>query len=127
MYRPARQPLGQRARAPLGRQQEHRPRRRRVLGIPAFKPGPVPWTGAMRALLGSDSDPKVARSLRVTVKAVRRERWRLGIPPFRPAPLKLLASGVLRGLTLFPGAPDTIRRFSGRLRYERYYKLLRRY
>lgn len=72
--------------------------RRRILGIPASQPAPVPlqWTERMRSALGRDTDPEVARQLGISVKAVRRERWRLGIPPFRPFPMKVVRSPALR-------------------------------
>jgi len=50
----------------------------------------------MRAQLGRQSDGKVAKRLGLTLKAVQRERKRLGVPPARPAPRKVVRSPALR-------------------------------
>ena len=78
--------------------------RRRLLGIPPFRPPalPVRWTARTRKLLGRLPDAEVARRLAIGVKTVIRERRRLGIRPARKERRKVLSSPALRRLLARP-------------------------
>ncbi len=77
--------------AELGLSESVVQRKRQLLGIPTFagKGGQKTtrhWTPRELALLGTASDPRIAKRLRISVPAVARKRWLLGIAPFQPAP-----------------------------------------
>jgi hypothetical protein len=61
---------------------------RRRRGIPPFKPRrpAVEWTAERIALLGTDTDGKVAARLGLSTMAVQRRRFSLGIPPYAGSP-----------------------------------------
>ena len=47
----------------------------------------IHWTKELDALLGTDSDARVAKHLGIHIWMVRRRRKMLGIPPFGPQPI----------------------------------------
>jgi hypothetical protein len=65
--------------------------KRECLGIAPFFPPPhepvrrFSWEPEHLALLGKMSDPEVAERLEISAGVVAKKRWRLRIPPFRPA------------------------------------------
>ncbi len=81
--------------AELGIRKQDVFRKRRILGIPSyavgtFRPPGFHWSARALGLLGRDSDPNVARRLRVSRSTVALKRLELGIPSYgrRPEPVR---------------------------------------
>ena len=56
-------------------------RKRRSLGIKAFRLSQQPWTQEFLDLLGKIPDPQLAEKMGVNVTSVAKKRWKLGIDP----------------------------------------------